>query len=295
VKHLLSFDLEEWFHIIDNDAKAVRPETWESRPRRIEVMTDKLLRFLRERKAKATFFSLGWVAEKYPHLLARIAADGHEVGCHSQLHRPVWSLSPEAFAEDLRVALDAIEKACGVRPKAFRAPGFSIDGRALWAFDALAREGIELDSSIYPGRHNHGGIPGAPARPFRIRTSSGAVIREFPISTCSLLGKRVTFSGGGYFRILPLALQRRRFRDFDREGNPVVTYFHPRDFDTEIPDSGLGWLRELKSKINVGGAFSKLSTLIGEFEMAPLSGVDASVNWQVAESYSPEELGNLGR
>lgn len=290
MKHLLSFDFEEWFHIIQNDATEARPAEWSRLTPRIEVMTDKLLAFLRERNARATFFVLGWVAEKYPHLVASIAKDGHEIGCHSHLHRPVWSLSPGTFAEDLRVSLDAIAAAAGSRPRIFRAPGFSIDTRAPWAFDALAREGIELDSSIYPGRHNHGGIPSAPKRPFLLRTGSGAVIREFPISTASFLGKRVTFSGGGYFRLLPLPIQRNRFHAFQKDGSPVITYFHPRDFDTEIPDSGLGWLRELKSNVNVSGALGKLATLLGEFEMRPLSEVNASLDWKNAPVFTPAEL-----
>ena len=293
MKHLLSFDFEEWFHIIQNDSVEPRAEEWNTLAPRIEVMTGKLLDFLRKRNAKATFFILGWVAEKYPGLVASLAREGHEIGCHSHLHRPVWSLSPEEFAKDLRRALAAITQASGVRPRIFRAPGFSIDARALWAFDVLAAEGIELDSSIYPGRHNHGGIPSAPSSPFVLKTTSGATIREFPISTFSFLGKNVTFSGGGYFRLLPLFFQRGRYQASSRAGNPVITYFHPRDFDTEIPDSGLGWARELKSNLNVAGAFGKLSALLDEFEMDTLSEVNKSVDWSRRPALTPAELAVL--
>jgi polysaccharide deacetylase family protein (PEP-CTERM system associated) len=290
VKHLLSFDFEEWFHIIQNDAAEARPAEWDKLAPRIEEMTSKLLDFLRARNARATFFVLGWVATKYPRLVENLAREGHEIGCHSNLHRPVWSLRPEEFTRDLRASLDAIASAAGKRPRLFRAPGFSIDTRALWAFDAMAKEGIELDSSVFPGLHDHGGIPGAPQGPFRIRTGSGALLREFPISTMSLLGRRITFSGGGYFRILPLRVQKSRFGEFDRAGNPVITYFHPRDFDTQIPPSGLGWVRELKSNINVAGAFAKLSALLGHFEMGTLTEVDAALDWNSRPVFAPEEL-----
>lgn len=286
MKHLLSFDLEEWFHTFSNDAV----DEWDGFAPRIEIMTDRLLGFLKARNARATFFVLGWVAEKYPHLIARLVREGHEVGCHSHLHRPVWSMAPDEFAHDLRLSLAAIAAAGGTRPRIFRAPGFSIDARALWAFDILAGEGIELDSSVYPGRHSYGGIPTAPLTPFVVKTSSGALIREFPVSTCSILGQRMTFSGGGYFRLLPLALQKNRFRAFDQAGDPVITYFHPRDFDQQIPKSDFGWLREFKNNLNVSGALGKLSVLMGEFEMSTLSEVDRSVNWGQKPTYEPAAL-----
>jgi len=288
VKHLLSFDFEEWFHIIQGSE--LRHGEWSALTPRIEAMTDQLLEFLSVRKVKATFFVLGWVAEKYPHLIARVARENHEIGCHSHLHRPVWSMKPEEFAADLRQSLDVIGEACGRRPKIFRAPGFSIDARALWAFDILSAEGIELDSSVYPGRHNHGGLPAAPITPFLLKTSSGALIREFPISTFSMLGRRMTFSGGGFFRLLPLTLQRNRFSAFNKAGDPVITYFHPRDFDTELPRSDFGWLREWKNNVNVAGAFSKLSSLMEEFEMGTLTDVNGSVDWAARPTLGTSEL-----
>lgn len=290
MKHLLSFDLEDWFHIICNEEPTANLQAWDTLPPRIEVMTGKLLDFLRARKLHATFFVLGWVAEKYPHLLTTLVQEGHEIACHSHRHRPVWSMTPDEFAADLQQALDAIEKACGIRPTQYRAPGFSIDARALWAFDILAAQGITHDSSVYPGGHSHGGLPHAPQTPFILETTAGPQIKEFPISTLGLLGRRLTFSGGGYFRLLPLPLQRNRFTAFDRAGQPVVTYFHPRDFDTAIPENNLGRLRRFKNNINVGSALEKLGLLADQFSFAPLAEVSAAVDWAKQPRLRPEAL-----
>ncbi len=258
--HCLSIDLEDWFHFLDLEETA-SVEQWQSFEGRIEQMTLPLLSFLDEHEQKATFFVLGWVAERYPDLVCEVARRGHDIGCHSYAHPLVYKMSPSGFERDLVKALECIFKACGVQARAFRAPGFSINPRSLWAFDLLSKHGIAVDSSIFPAFRSHGGFPVAPARPFLVQTAHGPLV-ELPISCTEILGHRLVFSGGGYFRLCPAWFLERAFARAERLNEPVMTYFHPRDFFSNQPQLAMSALRRFRANVNLSKSFTKLDTLL---------------------------------
>ena len=263
--HCLSFDLEDWFHFLDlKDNCDV--SKWQRLESHVERMTDVVLRFLDRHNQKATFFVLGWVAETHRDLVKRIARRGHEVACHSYAHPLVYTMTPTAFEADLVAALDCIEGATGSRPTTYRAPGFSITSECLWAFGTLRKNGIVTDSSVFPARRAHGGIEGAPTRPFLIETAHGDIC-ELPLSSVSVLGFRLVYSGGGYFRILPGWLLERLFLEAEAKGEPVMTYFHPRDFFADAPIPKMSRHRVFKARVGLSRNFAKLERLLkgGQF------------------------------
>jgi polysaccharide deacetylase family protein (PEP-CTERM system associated) len=255
---ILTFDVEDWFHILDNmETKGV--DQWKNFPSRIDAGVERLLDFCDQSNIKATFFILGWIAESAPEIVAEISRRGHEVGCHSYTHQLVYQQSPENFQYDLLKALDLIEKAAGERPNSYRAPGFSITQSCIWAFDILAENGITVDCSVFPASRAHGGMPGfSIAEPFILRTSSGHILKSFPMTYYKLLELKLPFSGGGYFRLLPYALLNQLFK----KSGYVMTYFHPRDFDLDQPEvPGLSSIRRFKSYVGIRTALNKLEKI----------------------------------
>src|SRR5574337_336558 len=188
MKNGLTIDLEDYFHV-SAYADRVRVEDWSLRASRVEQNTAKILALLDSAGSRATFFILGWVAEKHPQLIRKIADAGHEIGCHSHLHRLVYRMTPQEFFEDTHRAKQAIEDASGKAVRGYRAPSFSITQDALWAFDILAQLGFAYDSSIYPVAHPNYGMPRAPRFPFLVRTPHGC-LTEFPMPTLELGGRR---------------------------------------------------------------------------------------------------------
>lgn len=275
---ILTIDVEDWFHILDNPA-TMAEENWSTFPTRVEKETQRLLDLFDRHQQKATFFILGYVARNHPSLVQEIARRGHELGTHSDMHQLVYQQEPEAFERDLVDSISAIEKAAGKRVRAYRAPGFSITRNvAPWAFDILVRNGIEVDGSVFPAPRAHGGISGFPvAGPCSIETRSGAALRAFPMSVKHLGTRELVFSGGGYFRLTPKPLLMRLF---DRS-EYTMTYFHPRDFDPEQPIApGLSRTRRFKSYVGLKGAFGKLDTLLGRFEFITLGEAEAQIDWE---------------
>ena len=226
-------------------------------------------------KLKATFFCLGWVARTHPILIQRIAAQGHDLGCHSDVHSLVFSQSPEAFREETARAMGAITDAAGSAVSYYRAPGFSITSKCLWAFDILMDQGITVDCSVFPGSHAHGGTQSLfPGEPFRLRVGERTLM-EFPVS---LAGGplQLAFVGGGYFRLLPLPLIVR----WTRKKPNTMTYFHPRDFDDEQPRvPGLSILRHFKAYVGIGGAGRKLDAFLTQFGGRSLSQACQDISW----------------
>jgi len=233
--HGLSVDVEDYYHV-EAFADRIRPETWTEYPRRVADDTRRVLELFAEFGARATFFALGIVAEQEPTLVREILAGGHEVGCHSHMHRRVSTMTPKEFQEDLRRARSAIEDAGGEKVFGYRAPTFSIVAKSLWAIEILAQEGFLYDSSVFPIRHDLYGLPGAPRFPFRWLCRDGRTLLEIPPATVRILGRNLPVAGGGYLRILPMWYTRWALgRIRERDGRPSVIYFHPWELDPEQP------------------------------------------------------------
>ncbi len=279
---ILTFDIEEWFHILDNSSTKTERE-WARFSPRIEENMERILELLEQKKQRATFFCLGWVAEKYPGVVRKVAEQGYEIGCHSHMHQLVYEQTPEQFRTDLRKALRAIEDAIGKKVISYRAPGFSVTRECPWFFEILAEEGIEVDSSIFPAARTHGGFPDFGATtPATVQTPSG-IIKELPINIRSVFGNPLIFSGGGYFRILPLTLLRHWFNDTAY----VMTYFHPRDFDPGQPViKDLSLVRKFKSYVGLHSALAKLDVILDDHDYLDLQTAVASIDWEKSPTIS---------
>lgn len=231
---ILSVDVEDYFQV-EAFARQVSRTDWDRYPSRVVANTQRTLGLFDEFGVKGTFFVLGWVARKFPALVAEIQSRGHELACHSFWHRPVYTLTPEAFREDLRESRDAIQQAGGAAVVGYRAPTWSITAQSMWALDVLVEEGFVYDSSIFPIRHDLYGIPGAQRFPYRLKTQSGELM-EFPPATVKVWNSILPSAGGGYLRILPFPYTRWALRRVAAEdGRAVVMYFHPWEIDPAQP------------------------------------------------------------
>jgi polysaccharide deacetylase family protein (PEP-CTERM system associated) len=271
-RNALSVDLEEYFQV-SNFEGTIDRGSWEDLPSRVETSTRALLDTFDETGNTATFFVLGWVAERQPALVQEIAARGHEIACHGYGHQLVYDLGPERFREDLRRARGAIEDATGVRPRGYRAPSYSITERSLWALDVLAEEGFEYDSSIFPVRHHRYGIPDFSRVPVRIPLADGRSIREFPMTTLAAGPFRLPLAGGAYLRFFPPALFHWGFRRLISAGEPIVLYVHPWELDPGQPRQAVDWKVRINHYHNLGRTRDRLAALLGEFSFRPLAAV----------------------
>ena len=229
-----SVDLEEYFQVANFD-RYIDRRRWPELSSRAEAQTHRLLDLCDRTRTRATFFALGWVAERQPQLVREIAARGHEIACHGYGHELVYEIGPERFREDLKRARGVIEDAAGARVEGYRAPSFSITERSLWALEILAEEGFRFDSSIFPVRHHRYGIPDFPREPVRLALPSGRTIVEFPLTTFAWGPLRFPVAGGGYLRLLPFALLRWGIGRLVAAGRPTVLYVHNWEIDAEQP------------------------------------------------------------
>lgn len=276
--NILTFDIEEWFHILDHDSTRTERE-WGRYERRLDQNVERILALLDDHGLTATFFCLGWVAREYPHIVRSIASRGHELACHSDLHQLVYEQNRSVFAIDLKQALGSIEDVTGTKITAYRAPGFSVNAETRWFFEELAGNGIEVDCSVFPAARAHGGFAdyghGVPSW----LEVDGVRLKEFPINVLPVFGQPLIFSGGGYFRLLPYWLLRR----FMSRSDYVMTYFHPRDFDVAQPIvEDLGAFRRFKSYYGLGAAYDKLVSLTRDFHFVDLQTAVSSVDWASA-------------
>jgi polysaccharide deacetylase family protein (PEP-CTERM system associated) len=217
----------------------------------------------------ATFFVLGWVAERHPALVRDICTRGHEVASHSYRHRLVYHLSPEQFREDARMAKEIIENITGTRVKGYRAPSYSIVKRSVWALDILAEEGYEYDSSIFPVHHDRYGMPDAERFPHVLRTGAGA-ITEIPPSTYRIGGQNIPVAGGGYFRLFPWSLTKMAIKNInDKDNNMAMVYLHPWEIDPDQPRIKGRRSAQLRHYINIRSTLPKLSACLNEFKFQP--------------------------
>ena len=267
----MSFDIEDWFHIVEVDG--LEFDRWDELTRRhtlVERYTDRILQTLDDANTKATFFVLGWIAERYPALVRRIADAGHELASHGHTHDRVEVIGPQRFAQDLACSIQAIEDASGVRVRGYRAPSFSITPGCEWAFDVLAEAGIEWDASLFPAHRGHGGYP-CPREPHLMTAPSGKTIRELPMSVWSPGAGplRVGYSGGGYLRLLSYATLTRAMASEARRGRGTVVYLHPRDFAPDCPRVPMPPHRRFKCYVGLASTQRKLERLLADHAWEP--------------------------
>ena len=273
MKNALTFDVEEYFHA-EAFARVLRPEEWPTLESRVTRSTERLLDILDRDRVRATFFVLGWVAERHPALVREIASLGHEVACHGYGHRMIHHLTRPEFERDVTKAKRAIEDAVGKPVLGYRAPTFSIMRETLWSLDVLAEVGFRYDSSIFPVVHDRYGIPDAPRFPHRLKGPGGGEIAEFPLSTVQILGRRLPVAGGGYFRLFPYGVTRRAIARINtREGQPAMVYLHPWEIDPEQPRLPVGPLTRFRHLVNVGKTEARLIRLLDDFAFAPAAEV----------------------
>lgn len=274
--NILTFDIEEWFHILDNSSTKTEME-WNNYEYRLDANMDRIFQMLEENNQQATFFCLGWVARKFPHIIKQIANKGYEIATHSDRHQLAFEQSPAEFRADLERSIKCLEDVSDIKIKSYRAPGFSLTEENKWVFEELIAAGIEIDCSIFPTARSHGGFSTfGEETPTIVHTPSGS-IKEFPINTTSILGQRIIFSGGGYFRLIPWWL----LNHFMKKSDYVMTYFHPRDFDANQPMlPNLSTVRKFKSYYGLEGAEEKLRKLITNHTFISLQEAIHTCDWR---------------
>ena len=273
--NILTFDIEEWFHILDNDSTKSE-KNWINYESRIHKNMEKIFDILESTNTKASFFVLGWIAEKYPELIREISDRGHEIGSHTHLHQLVFEQDRNTFYQDVDRSIKTLEDISGKKVRMFRAPGFSITETNKWAFEVLYELGIEIDSSVFPAQRSHGGFAQYGAAEPSILKYNGTQLKEFPINAHSVLTKPIIFSGGGYFRLFPYNV----IKSFTEKSSYVMSYFHPRDFDPTQPMiNDLSLQRKFKSYVGLNTSQKKLITWLHDFQFTDISDANDSIDW----------------
>ncbi len=270
ITNAFSIDLEDYFHT-EVASRVVSSSSWESMPSRVEASTMRMLEILDRSDTSATVFVLGWVARKYPRLIRQIAQQGHEVACHSDRHRAVFTLSPKEFLEDTYTAKRSIEQASGVAVYGYRAPSFSITPGTEWAFDVLAQLGFAYDSSVNPVRHSFYGNPHASRFPFYV---ANCALLEIPIATWRVFGNNFPVGGGAYLRLLPERYIHAGIRSINRKDRePATMYVHPWEIDSCHPYLDLDWKSRTRQTAGLAAMEGKLERLLAAMKFAPIADV----------------------
>ena len=265
MRNALSVDVEDWFQVGAFETVIAR-DSWAALECRVERNTDAVLELFDEARVKATFFTLGWVGERYPALMRRVVCAGHEIASHGYGHDRVFNFTPQQFAEDIAKTRKILEDATGQAVTGYRAPSFSIDQRTPWAHEILAEQGYAYSSSVAPIKHDHYGWAAAPRFAFRPVTGSNFV--EIPVTTVELGPKRLAAGGGGFFRILPYAFSKWAVRKVNvHDGRPAIIYFHPWEIDPGQPRVANAPLKsKLRHYTRLNDMADKLRRLTGDFQ-----------------------------
>jgi polysaccharide deacetylase family protein (PEP-CTERM system associated) len=271
VRHALSFDVEEYFQVANLRAAFPQAE-WERIPSRLDVGMRTVLDLLARHGARATFFFLGWVAERRPDLVRACLAAGHEIASHGYAHEFLGELGPEGLAEDLARTERALAAAGAPPPAGFRASTFTLTRATWWAFDELARRGYRYDSSVHPVRHPTYGVPDFEPGISVVASAHGPIV-EFPPATLRFLGRNWPVGGGGYFRLLPLAATRAALAALERRDRPAAFYLHPWEFDPDQPRQRVAPLKAFRHYLNLGRTRARLEALLRRFSFASLRSV----------------------
>ena len=259
VRDVLSVDVEEWFHVLNAPA-APRREAWPSLEGRIERNMDEILSLLESHDVRATFFWLGWVADRYKALLRRCSEAGHEIASHGYDHVLPEEVGPQLFREDITRAKSTLEDIVGRPVEGFRSAGFAIDGATPWFFDVVGAAGYQYDSSVFPSRHGRDSEHRFHTDPYLVQTETGLLV-EVPVSTVTILGRKVFLFGGGYLRLAPLRLIRWGVGRLRRSGSSLVVYIHPREVDVDQPRMSLGCVSGFRYYVNLKTTMPKLQWL----------------------------------
>jgi polysaccharide deacetylase family protein (PEP-CTERM system associated) len=276
---ILTFDIEEWFHILDNESTRNESD-WQGFECRIYENMDRIHKVLDSKKQSATFFCLGWVARKYPEIIKEIDRRGYEIATHSDQHQLAYEQSKSEFEADLERSVKSLEDLTGKKVRAYRAPGFSLMQQNKWVFEILLKYGIEIDASVFPAERAHGGFPQfGQAEPCWIDID-GMMLKEFPINLYPVAGKHLIFSGGGYFRLFPYPF----LKYMTKKSDYVMTYFHPRDFDEDQPVvPGLNAIRKFKSYHGIKNCMPKLEKLLDDYKFIDIKKADENTDWSKAK------------
>lgn len=272
IANALTIDVEDYFQVAAL-AEAVRREDWHSMEYRVEANTHRLLELLDRHSTKATFFTLGWVAEKSPQLVRDIQKAGHEVASHGYSHQLIYNQTPEVFREETRRSKQILEDITGELITGYRAASYSITNQSRWALDILAEEGFVWDSSIFPVHHDRYGMPGTPRWPHRLTTDKGHELAEFPLSTLKFPGYTLPIAGGGYFRLFPYWFSRWGLGSINRQGQPFVFYLHPWEVDPGQPRLDVKWFSRFRHYNNLDVCEHRLAQLLGHFQFTAMGDV----------------------
>ena len=269
----MTVDVEDYFHVaafFDHIERA----SWDSYESRVGQNTRRLLRIFEQAEIQATFFVLGWVADRHPEVIREIDAAGHEIACHGYSHELVYRQTPEVFEAEARKSKSILEDITGKPVLGYRASTYSITPRSLWALEILAEIGFEYDSSLFPIRHDFYGVPAAPRFPHKIRTHNGATLLEFPLTTARMAGATVPVAGGGYFRFLPYPVTRAAFRRINRqEDAPFIFYLHPWEVDPDQPRIKASLRSRFRHYNNLHRTEGRLRRLLGDFQFSTVHSV----------------------
>lgn len=266
--HCLTFDVEEHFQVTAFESP-MRRRHWDQFESRVERNTAKILELLEPYKARATFFILGWVAERHPLLVRKLAEQGHEIASHGYAHEVITAQTPEHFREDIRKAKQILEDTTGLPVHGYRAPSFTITAETQWALPIIAEEGYLYDSSVFPVRHDRYGMPDANPWCHQVETRSG-FLWEVPLSTLKVGGLRLPIAGGGYLRLYPYGVLRWMLRRVEAQGHPLVLYLHPWELDPQQPRMNGPLLSKFRHYVNLHKTERRLAGLLNDFSFAPL-------------------------
>jgi polysaccharide deacetylase family protein (PEP-CTERM system associated) len=277
--NILTFDIEEWFHILDNNSTKSEKD-WCNYEYRLDANMDKIFDLLDRNNQNATFFCLGWVARKFPHILRKIDNLGYEIATHSDLHQLAYEQSKSVFKQDLEKSIKSIEDIIGKKVKSYRAPGFSIKEDNVWVFEELVKQGIEIDCSVFPAKRSHGGLESYEYSEPSLLNINGVELKEFPINLYKVGNTNVIFSGGGYFRLFPYIM----IKEMMKKSDYVMTYFHPRDFDAQQPIiKELSLMRKFKSYVGLNTSLNKVEKLITDFKFIDIATANQEIDWNTVK------------
>lgn len=285
---IFTVDVEDWYHILDVPSTP-RMEDWAQLPSRVEANLRRLLDLFSDKGAHVTCFFLGWVAERYPHLVKECVRRGHEIASHGWAHRLVYEMSREEFQEDARKSREVLEDLAGTSVRGYRASGFSVTEQTPWFFEELARAGYGYDSSVFPAARSHGGMANGKRAPYQIALN-GKHLVEVPVSVADLAGKPMCFFGGGYLRLFPYSLIRKKARQVLDAGRPVVFYIHPREIDPDHPRLPMSRSRRFKSYVNLHQTETKIRRILEEFPVTTFREFLSSHAKQPATSLDVQEF-----